>query len=444
MYNTRIIHSRIGMMKRRLVSVLLLALFWLSVAQGEDLVQVYEMAVQNDAQIKAARATRDSVLESRPQAIAQLLPTLSMSGSANSVDSKVFGSGTDTYKKANLSLSLSMPVYRRELWVQLDQADDQSAQAEATYAAAEQDLVVRTAQAYFDILSAQDSLKFAKAETDAIARQLEQARQRFDVGLIAITEVHEAQAAYDQSRADLIQAENTLDNAWEALYEITNQKVKSLASLDKNLAMSKPMPASLEKWGSKALEQNLSIKAAEKAAELARNNVKVQQSGHLPSLDLVGSHTENRYNDTTTSDTDTSTIGLQLTVPLYAGGAVNSRTRQARFDLEASQENLDKERRSVTRQVRDAYRGVLASISSVKALQASTVSARSALEATEAGYEVGTRTIVDVLNSQRDLYRSLRNYANVRYNYIMNGLRLKQAAGIVSVDDLNRIRPWLK
>lgn len=435
-------------MKKRLVSVLFISLFWLSAAQGEDLVQVYQLAARNDAQIKAARATRDSVLESRPQAIARLLPNLSISGDANRIDSNVLnsstGSGSNTYTKSSLGLSLSVPVYRRELWVQLDQADDQIAQAEATYAAAEQDLIVRTAQAYFDILSAQDSLEFAQAETAAIARQLDQAKQRFDVGLIAITAVHEAQAAFDQSRADLIQAENDLDNAWEVLYEITNQKVKSLSTLDKNLVLSKPMPQSIEKWGSKALQQNLSIKAAEKATALARKNVKVQQAGHYPYLDLVGSHSRDRTDGSTGSDTNTSAIGLQLTVPLYSGGAVTSRTRQARFELEATQENLDKERRSVTRQVRDAYRGVLASISSVKALKASTVSTRSALEATEAGYEVGTRTIVDVLNSQRDLYRSLRNYASVRYNYIMNGLRLKQAAGNISVDDLNRIKPWLK
>ena len=312
------------------------------------------------------------------------------------------------------------------------------------FAAAEQDLIVRTAQAYFDILSAQESLEFANAETAAIGRQLEQAKQRFDVGLIAITAVHEAQAAYDQSRADLIQAENDLDNAREALYEITKSKLNRLAALDKNLVLSRPVPDNIEQWGSKALDQNLSVKAAEKATAIARSNVKVKQSGHLPSLDLVGSHSRNRYVDSLSSDTNNSSIGIQLTVPLFAGGAVNSQTRQARYDLEASQENLDKERRSVIRQVRDAYRGVLASISSVKALKASTVSTRSALEATEAGYEVGTRTIVDVLNSQRDLYRSLKNYANVRYNYIMSGLRLKQAAGTVSEQDLKQITAWLR
>ncbi len=435
-------------MKKRLVSVFVCSLLWLPLAQAENLVQVYKLAVQNDAQIKAARATRDSTLESRPQALASLLPNLSLSGDANRVHSDVLsspsGSSDRTFNSSSLSLSLSVPVYRRELWVQLDQADDQIAQAEAVYAAAEQDLIIRTAQAYFDILSAQDNLEFSQAETAAIARQLDQAKQRFDVGLIAITAVHEAQAAYDQSRADLIQAENNLDNSWEALFEITRRKVKSLATLDENLALSKPNPQSIERWGQKALQQNLSIRAATEATDLARKNIKVQQSGHYPSLDFVGSHTRDRTNSSIGSDTNRSSIGVRLTVPLYAGGGVSSRTRQARHDLEAAQENLDKERRSVTRQVRDSYRGVLARISAVKALKASTISTRSALEATEAGFEVGTRTMVDVLNSQRDLYRSLSNYADVRYNYIMSGLKLKQAAGTVSPGDLKRITVWLK
>jgi outer membrane protein len=435
-------------MERRLVSILVCSLLWLPMAQAENLMQVYKLAVQNDAQLKAARATRDSVLESRPQAMAALLPNFSLSGDANRTHSHAIsattGKSVSTYNTSSLGLSLSMPVYRHELWVQLDQADDQIAQSEAEFAAAEQELIVRTAQAYFDILSAQDSLEFAKAETAAIARQLDQAKQRFDVGLIAITAVHEAQAAYDQSRADLIQAENNLDNAWEALFEITSRKIRKLAALDENLALSRPQPQSIERWGQKALQQNLTIRAASEATALARKNIKVKRSGHYPSLDLVGSHNRNRSTSNSGTDSNTSSIGVQLTLPLYSGGAVNSRTRQARYELEAAQENLDKARRSVTRQVRDAYRGVLASISSVKALQASTISTRSALEATEAGFEVGTRTMVDVLNSQRDLYRSLSNYANVRYNYIMSGLKLKQAAGTVTADDLKRITAWLK
>ncbi len=435
-------------MNIRLASLLVCSLLWLPLAHGENLTQVYSLAVQNDAELKAARATRDSVRESKPQARAALLPNISLSADANNVHTNVLQSSSGGSHSVNgtssLGLSLSVPVYRRELWVQLDQADDSIAQAEAQYAAAEQDLIVRTAQAYFDILSAQDSLEFAKAETAAIARQLDQAKQRFDVGLIAITAVHEAQAAYDQSRSDLILAENTLDNAWEALFEITRRKVKSLANLAEDLALSKPQPQSIEAWGNRAQQQNLSIRAAQEARDIARKNIKVQQSGHYPTLDLVGSHDRSRTTSSTGSESNTSVIGLQFSLPIYAGGAVTSRTKQARFDLEAAQENLDKERRSTNRQVRDAYRRVLASISAVQALKASTISTRSALEATEAGFEVGTRTMVDVLNAQRDLYQSLSNYATVRYNYIMSGLQLKQAAGTVSANDLKRITVWLK
>ncbi len=417
-------------------------------AGAENLVQIYQLAVENDAQIKEAKATRDSALESKPQAVAGLLPTLALSGGTDRVHTNVVNpaasKGSSKYTNNSLTLSLSLPVFRKDLWVRLDQSDDTIAQAEATYAAAQQDLIIRTAQAYFDILSAKDSLKFAKAETAAIARQLDQAKQRFDVGLIAITAVHEAQAAYDQSQADLILAENALNNAWEALYEIIQKKVKALANLDENIVLSKPNPQSVERWASTALQQNLSIKAAEKAASLARKNVKLQQAGHYPTLDLVGSHTRSRTNKPSGSEANTASVGLEFSLPLYAGGGVSSLTRQARYDLVAAQENLDKQRRSVTRQVRDAYREVLASISAVKALKASTVSSKSALEATEAGYEVGTRTIVDVLNSQRDLYRSLKNYSDVRYRYIMSGLRLKQAAGSVALEDLNQITAWLK
>jgi outer membrane protein len=354
------------------------------------------------------------------------------------------GGGSETYENSSATLSLNQPIYRHEYWVQLEQADQQVAKAEAEYAAAEQELMVRTAQAYFDVLSAQDSLEFAKAETEAISRQLDQAKQRFDVGLIAITAVHEAQAAYDQSRADLIAAENVLDDAWEALREIIKNRPASLSVLVEKLPLAPPTPESIEQWSSSAQQQNLSIRAAEKDAEIARENISLQRAGHLPTLDLVGSHTVSRTDSNTGTDVDTSSIGVQLNVPLFAGGSVLSRTRQAEYDLEAAQEGLDAQRRSVERQVRDAYRGVLASISQVEALKASTVSAQSALEATEAGFEVGTRTMVDVLSAQRDLYQTRSNYSNVRYNYILSRLLLKQAAGTLTQDDLKQINGWLR
>jgi outer membrane protein len=339
---------------------------------------------------------------------------------------------------------LSQSVYRKEYGIQLDQADKQIAQAEVTYAAEEQDLILRVAQAYFNVLSAQDMLEFAKAENAAIARQLDQSKQRFEVGLIAITDVHEAQAAFDQSRADLIQAENVLDNAWEAQQEIILQSVNQLAPLTADLPLNPPNPQNPEQWAETAQTQNLGLQATQFGVEIARMNIDVQDSGDSPTLDIVGSHALNLSSSATGSDAQTTTVGLQLNVPLYTGGAVNSRTRQARYDYEATQQNLDKQRRSVNRTVRDAYRGVMSSISTVEALKASTISAQSALEATEAGFEVGTRTMVDVLNAQRDLFRARSNYSKVRYDFILSGLQLKQATGTLTKEDLMQVNSWLQ
>jgi outer membrane protein len=435
-------------MKKLLLPLLLGPLLGVSTANGENLVQVYELALQHDPQLRAALATRDSALEARPQAESRFLPSVNLSSNANLIRSDVHssssGSSLNNYGTASLSLNLSQSVYRKEYGIQLDQADKQIAQAEVAYAAEEQGLILRVAQAYFNVLSAQDMLEFAKAENAAIARQLDQSKQRFEVGLIAITDVHEAQAAFDQSRADLIQAENVLDNAWEAQQEIILQSVNQLAPLTANLPLNPPNPQNPEQWAETAQTQNLGLQATQFGVEIARMNIDVQDSGDSPTLDIVGSHALNLSSSSTGSDAQTTTVGLQLNVPLYTGGAVNSRTRQARYDYEATQQNLDKQRRSVNRTVRDAYRGVMSSISTVEALKASTISAQSALEATEAGFEVGTRTMVDVLNAQRDLFRARSNYSKVRYDFILSGLQLKQATGTLSKEDLMQVNGWLQ
>jgi len=426
--------------------LLLLPLLGMSSAFGENLSEVYALAQQNDAQIQVARATRDAALEARPQAKALLLPTVRLSGSVNRVHRDIIGSSASTYDTQNLTLSLSQPLYRRDYWIQLEQADKKVALAEAKLVTAEQELIVRVAQAYFGVLSAQDRLTFAKAENAAIARQLEQSKQRFEVGLIAITAVHEAQAAFDQSRADLITAENELDNAWEALHEIVGDRVKELSAVKDDLPLKLPEPLNIDQWAKSSLQSNPAIQAALFSTDIARKNVEVQRSGHYPTVDLVGSHSMDRTNSTSTlsADADTSSIGVQFNLSLYAGGGVTSRTKQALLELEAAQSSLDQLRRSVNRQVRDAYRGVVASISTVEALKASTVSAQSALEATEAGFEVGTRTMVDVLNGQRDLYRAKSNYSTVRFNYILSGLQLKQAVGSLSAEDIAKVNEWLR
>ncbi len=426
---------------------ILLAVFGISTAHGQDLHQVYELALSNDAQLRAARATRDSTMEAKPQARAQLLPSLSLSASGDQIHRKVHNTaaaGSNDYNTASATVSLSQPIIRIDRWIALGQAGEVVEQAKIEYSAAEQELMVRTAQAYFGILAAQDNLKFAESENKAIARQLDQAKQRFDVGLIAITAVHEAQAAYDQSRSDLIAAKRELDDAWEALREITKERINTVAQLAEEIPLTRPAPSDVEAWSQSAMQNSLSIQAAQKDVEIAKDNVSIQRAGHWPTLDLVGSHTASRTSLDGSADTDVSSVGVEFSLPLFAGGNTVSLTRQAQYDLEAAQEVLDGQRRSVDRQVRDAYRGVLTSISQVEALKASTVSAQSALEATEAGFEVGTRTMVDVLTSQRDLYRTLSSYASTRYNYVLSGLQLKQAAGTLTREDLLQVNSWLR
>lgn len=434
-------------MKRAvLITAILAATMAVSLAvRAENLVDIYGEAVGSDPQLSAARSKRDSVMESKPQSVARLLPSLSASAGANRIRQNMKStpfpgnSGLQIYDNNDFQLNLLQPIYHHDYWVQLSQAGHFIAQAEAEYRAAQQALIFRSAQSYFAVLSAEDELLFATAEKEAIARQLEQAKERFEVGLIAITDVHEAQAGFDQARAGEILAVNEVDNSWEALHEIINRRPQSLNPLADQLPLIKPEPMDIEAWRTAAVEGNLDLVAARAGTQAAKENISLQRSGHFPTLDVVGSlglvDTDNRVG----SRSDTRTIGLQLNLPIFEGGAVNSRTRQAQHDFQEAQRNLDGTLRAVERQVRDAFRGVLTSISQVEALHAAVVSSESALEATEAGFEVGTRTMVDVLAEQRNLFRAKRDYSRARYDYILNGLKLKQAAGSLSKADLEAV-----
>ncbi|MEL0586862.1 MAG: TolC family outer membrane protein [Candidatus Thiodiazotropha sp. (ex. Lucinoma kazani)] len=419
--------------------------------QAEDLMGIYKLALQNDPQLQAAEEQLSAARESKSLARSQLLPTVGLGVNYDIVrrDLKTLqGVPIDdksTDREKALGLNLTQPIYRRDRLLQLEQADSTIAQAEAQYASSEIDLMARSTTAYFNILSAEDDLRVAKAEREATGRQLEQAQQRFDVGLIAITDVHEAQAAFDAARASEIAADNSLDNAWEALFEIIGpQPQNSLAKLGEDLTLNPPVPNRLQEWSDIAQQQNYDIIASRANLEVLKQDIDVTKSGHFPTLDLVGGYNMNRSDSDTATESDTGTIGLALEVPIYTGGAVNSQTRQAQANYRAAQQNLDQTRRAVNRQVRDAYRGVLSTISQVEALKAATVSAQSALESTQAGYEVGTRTIVDVLNVQRNLFSSQRDYLNSRYDYILNGLSLKSSAGTLSESDLQRVNGWLE
>ncbi|MCU7880865.1 MAG: TolC family outer membrane protein [Candidatus Thiodiazotropha sp. (ex Lucinoma aequizonata)] len=435
--------------KRLLILILSLSVPML--VQAEDLMGIYKLALQNDPQLQATKELLSSARESKSLARSQLLPTVGFGVNYDMVrrDLKTLqGVPIDqksTGREKALGLNLTQPIYRRDRLLQLEQADSTIAQAEAQYASSEIDLMVRSTTTYFNILSAEDDLRVAKAEREATWYQLEQAQQRFDVGLIAITDVHEAQAAFDAARASEIAVDNSLDNAWEALFEIIGQQPQnSLAKLGKDLALNPPVPNRLQEWSDIAQQQNYDIIASRANLEILKQDIDVTKSGHFPTLDLVSGYNMNRSDSDTATEFDTGTIGLALEVPIYTGGAVNSQTRQAQANYRAAQQNLDQTRRAVNRQVRDAYRGVLSTISQVEALKTATVSAKSALESTQAGYEVGTRTIVDVLNVQRNLFSSQRDYLNSRYDYILNGLSLKSAAGTLSESDLRRVNGWLE
>lgn len=416
--------------------------------------ETYELGLQNDPVLKEALANQLSTGELKDQSIARFLPNLSATGTSSRdwLHNRKAKKGAFTFQGAQVNqeywnhrfdLNLAQPLFHWEHWIQLSQSDNQIAQAEAAYQAELQNLMVKISEAYFNVLSAQDNLDFTVAEKDAIGRQLEQAKQRFEVGLVAVTDVHEAQAAFDQASAAEIEAINNLDNQKEALREIIGDTEALLNPLGEKLPLARPEPADITKWSDSAEMNNFSIISALNEAEVFRKSVDLQRSGHLPQLDLVASYGVSDVNSSFGFRGDTQSVGVQLNVPLFEGGAVNSRTRQASYDYEAAKERLIATKRAVKRQVKDAFRGVMSSIGQVEALKTTVVSAESALEATEAGHEVGTRTMVEVLSEQRNLYRVKRDYARSRYDYLINSIRLKQAASTLTIDDLEQVNRLL-
>ena len=422
-------------------------------AFAQDLLTTYEQALQRNPGIRQAEFTRNAALENKPQSIAALLPNLSVSAglnknyltvkSSNRTQLVLAGGNNVEFWNSAPTLNLTQPIYHHDLWVRLSQADNQVAAAEANYEAAQQSLIYNMAYAYFQILFAQDSLEFARMEKQSIERQLEQAKARFEVGLIAITDVDAAQAGFDQARANEIKAENDLDNAREAMREIIGEFDGKISGLVDEIPLPPPEPADIEAWNQRAQETNLLIVAAQNQAELSKKGIEVQFAGHYPTLDLVGNAGFTDNNRPNGVRTEFHNIGMQLNMPLFQGGMVNSKVRQAREQYQADQENLDVQRRATNKQVKIAYRGITTSISQVAALKSAVASAQSALDATEAGLEVGTRTMIDVLLVQSRLYQAKQNYAKARYDYITNSLLLKQATGVLMREDVEAVNRWL-
>ncbi|MBM5812447.1 MAG: TolC family outer membrane protein [Gammaproteobacteria bacterium] len=432
-----------------------------------DLATVYQKALQSDPLIREAEANRLAALEAKPQARAALLPQVSASAAyddSSSDGSRTFFQSTGTgiaivsidsesdATRRTWDLTLRQNVFRWENWVALRRAGDTVAQAEADYAAARQELIVRTAETYFNVLAAQDTSEAAQATYDAIARQLEQSEKRFEVGLIAVTDVQEAKAASDSASAALIQAKRNLATTQERLRELTGEAYAELARPGTQMPLAGPDPANAEDWVRLALDQNQRLIASRLAADITRENVSAQRGGHYPSLDLVvsRSHFEldsdfssGGFSGPNNSDSDDTSVTLQLTVPVFSGGATSSRVRQAEYQHQAARQRLERVARQTERETRDAYLGVNAEVARVRSLHQAVESANTALQATEAGYEVGTRTSVDVLDARRRLFEAQTNYARSRYDYLINVLRLRLAAGTLDAAGVSEINGLL-
>jgi len=424
-----------------------------------DLVTVYKQAAKNNADIAAARADYQARREVVPQARAGLLPNLS--AGANYGDTRTeFDSPNATLSRSGLvyQANLSQPLFRADRWFQLQAAEATSEQAALELSATEQSLILQSAETYFAVLRAQDTLASTRAEEAAFKRQLDQANERFDVGFSDKTDVLEAQAGFDTARANRILAERTVDDAFEALVALTNRSYTAVEGIVHTLPVLAPTPNDAKSWVDTAAAQNLNLQASFFAVDAAEENLRQRKAGHAPTLDAVASYQKGDndgmgfsnsgarlpgtqpYRD----DVSQRSIGLQLNIPLYSGGLTSSQVREAYQRLGQTEQLRESLRRQVVQNTRNLFRAVNTDVETVQARRQSIISNQSALEATEIGYQVGTRNIVDVLDAQRQLYSAVRNYNDARYDYILNNLRLKQAAGTLSPADLEALGSFLK
>jgi outer membrane protein len=436
-------------------------------APRTDLVAVYQEAAKNNADLAADRARYLARQELVPQARAGLLPNLSASASSTDTrtDLDTSAGGQSLNRSGNAyQANLSQPLFRADRWFGLQAAKATSEQAALEFSASEQNLVLQSAEDYFNVLRAQDNLAATKAEEAAFQRQLDQANERFNVGLSDRTDTLEAQASFDAARANRLIAERQVDDAFEALVALTNREFHSVEGIGHDLPVLAPTPNDARAWVDTAARQNLDLQALNHAVDAAEETLRQRRAGHAPTLDAVASYqkgdndvmgfTNSGINEALASeglavpryngDVEQRSIGLQLNIPLYSGGQVSSQVREAYQLLDQSEQQREGLRRQVVQNTRNLHRAVNTDVEQVRSRRQTIISSQSALEATEIGYQVGTRNIVDVLDAQRQLYAAVRDYNNARYDYILDNLRLKQAAGTLSPDDLEALARYLK
>ena len=430
---------------KRTLSVLLVSLASAS-AWGADLMSVYRDALQNDARFAAAKAQREAGQEKTIQGRAGILPGIGMSASTTWNDNTY--SGVDRSFNSNAyGAELRQPVFNRAVWTQYEQGQLQTALANTQFEQARQDLIIRVSEAFFAVLNAQDATTALRSLREAATQQLELAKKSFEVGTVTVTDVHEAQSRFDLASAQLIAAENALEVARQQLAQITGKEPEGVAGLRAGVELGRPQPDDMRQWVSAAEADGLGVQAQQIATRIADREVTRNESGHLPTLDVVA-----RYNQSDAggsnfgsgrSENTLRTIGLELNVPIYQGGVVSSRTREAAALLTKAEADLDDARRSSALAARQAYLGVTSGLAQVKALEAAEVSSRSALEANRLGYEVGVRINIDVLNAQSQLADTQQRLAKARYDTLIAQLRLSAAAGALNEEDVARLNALL-
>jgi outer membrane protein len=424
---------------------------------SENLLDIYNEALKNDPTFKAAEYSYLADKELVVQGRAALLPSLTLSGSTNWNEYYQDKQLQQEYNSFSSSARLSQPLFRLDSWFQYKQSKSLTNAAEAEFAYEQQNLLVRTADLYFGVLRAIDNLNAAISEEKAIKKQLDQAQQRFEVGLSAITGVQEAQLAYDLSKASRISIEGRLFSAREALNALIGREIFSLDELGEGLLVEVPTPTSKEQWVDLALENNYQLKAAYLRKDAAKNNARSSASNHLPKIDIIGSKSESETNQFNYEGfsiggqgipvpelTGRRNFAIQLSMPIFQGGAVNSRRKQAYSQYERTKENTLFTQRRIIQEVRSEFSNVITLVANVTAQKQAVTSATSALEATQVGYKVGTRNVVDLLQAEKNLYSAEKNLANAKYDYILSNLKLALASGTITPGDLVSINSLLK
>lgn len=430
-----------------ILSGIVMALAGHTFAGGSDLLTLYKYAENYDADIFAAKSAYMAEQEGEDIALAGLLPTLNGSASAGRTNAnKDSPSNDDSYKYQKYSISLSQPLFNLQTWNKLSSSEQNSLQAQSVYLAAQQNLIIDVVSAYFNLLREQENLKSAKSQEAAVKRQYEQAREQFDVGLIAITDVHEAKASYDSSQTSRIRSEGNLTIATEALSRLTGEYTSELATLKSDFPITLDPTSTAEAWVDSAFKNNLNIKSAEYALESLKYELDSRTSQHYPTLNFNAGYEATKLTNfnPVNNDSEEATASLTLNIPIYSGGAISAGTRQIRHKVEQAKHSLTSAQRQARVEARTEYINIKTNIQTVESLQQNIISRESALEATREGYKVGTRNIVEVLDAERNYYTALRDFANARFDFVESNFRIRRSAGTLNLSDLEALNKWLE